>query len=245
VVAVLVNAGFLRESLEVRVSDAIVPAVLLGAWVTGRCRGEAWRHHFAQRVAQVAAVAGILVSAGAAAQVAGFMGQYEDSGISDGVAGVRAHAAEVSQSLHRTHRQDVPSRPSLALRPFFDFIDRCTSRADRLIVTGEFPDILVLAGRKFAGDGVVFGSWYASVRHQDRTVARLRADPALFVLHTGDSDTFRERYPQVEAYIAPNYRPMAEVPVDEGGTIQILVLRSRPAVGVDMPTTWPCFVKSG
>ena len=37
VIAVLVNASFLRESLDVRVSDAVVPAALLGAWLLGLC----------------------------------------------------------------------------------------------------------------------------------------------------------------------------------------------------------------
>ena len=49
-----------------------------------------------------------------------------------------------------------------ALATFFEYLDRCTSEADRLIVTGEAPEILVAAGRPFAGDGVVFGAWYSS-----------------------------------------------------------------------------------
>jgi hypothetical protein len=265
VVAILVNASFLRESLAVRVSDAIVPAALLGAWLLGLCWVGTWRNpstslraspstslraspstplrasRLGQRAVQLATVAALVATGIAAARVAGLAGQYEDSGIPQGLAGIRAHAAEVSQLLRSPHRQDVPSRYSLALRPFFDYIDRCTSSSDRLIVTGEFPDVLVLAGRRFAGDGIVFGSWYSSITHQDRTIARLQADPALFVLHMGDYDSFRTKYGQVDAYVTSNYRPMAEVPVDEGGTIQILVEKSREATGVDKPTGWPCF----
>ena len=249
VVAILVNASFLRESLAVRVSDAIVPAALLGAWVLGLCWVGTWRNpstplrasRLGQRAVQLATVVALVVTGVAAARVAGFAGQYEDSGIPQGLAGIRGHAAEVSQLLRSPHRQDVPSRYSLALRPFFDYIDRCTSSSDRLIVTGEFPDVLVLAGRRFAGDGIVFGSWYSSITHQDRTIARLQADPALFVLHMGDYDSFRTKYGQVDAYVTSNYRPMAEVPVDEGGTIQILVEQSRESTGVDGPTGWPCF----
>jgi hypothetical protein len=241
VCAVLVNASFLRESLEVRVSDAIVPAALLAAWALGLCWTTPWRHRAAQRAVQIASVALVLVSGVAAARLAGFAGQFEDSGMSEGVAGLGAHAVEVSQRLRSPHRDDVPSRYSLALRPFFDYVDRCTSPSDRLIVTGEFPDVLVLAGRRFAGDGIVFGSWYSSVTHQDRTIARLRADPALFVLHMGDAEAFRQKYEQVEAYLQGAYQPMAEVPVDEGGTIQILVETARQPGGADAATGWPCF----
>jgi hypothetical protein len=249
VVAILVNASFLRESLAVRVSDAIVPAALLGAWLLGLCWVGTWRNpstslgagRRAQRAVQLATSVALVATGVASARVARLAGQYEDSGIPQGPAGIRAHAAEVSQLLRSPHRQDVPSRYSLALRPFFDYIDRCTSSSDRLIVTGEFPDVLVLAGRRFAGDGIVFGSWYSSITHQDRTIARLRADPALFVLHMGDYDSFRTKYGQVDAYVTSNYRPMAEVPVDEGGTIHILVEKSRRASGSDAPTGWPCF----
>lgn len=241
VIAVLVNASFLRESLDVRVSDAVVPAALLGAWALGLCWGVPWQRHMVQQAVRLATIVIVLVSAVAAARVAGFSGQYEDSGVAGGGRGIREHAAEVSELLRSQHRQDVPSRYSLALRPFFDYIDRCTTPSDRLIVTGEFPDVLVLAGRRFAGDGIVFGSWYSSVTHQDRTIVRLRADPALFVLHMGDYEAFRIKYPLVAAYLADGYRSMADVPVEEGGTIQILVEQSRKATRVDAATGWPCF----
>jgi len=241
VIAVLVNGSFLRESLDVRVSDAVVPAALLGAWLLGLCWVPAWPQRVGQRAVQLATIVILLISAVAAARVAGFAGQYDDSGAAGGVGGIREHAAEVSQLLRSQHRQDVPSRYSLALRPFFDYVDRCTAPSDRLIVTGEFPDVLVLAGRRFAGDGIVFGSWYSSVTHQDRTIVRLRADPALFVLHMGDDEAFRMKYPIVAAYLDGGYRPMADIPVDDGGTIQILVEQSRKAAGVDASTGWPCF----
>ena len=241
VCAVLVNASFLRESLDVRVSDAIVPAALLGAWALGLCWTVAWRNRAAQKAVQVASVLLLVMAAVASAQVAGVTEQLEDSGLDGGLAGIRSHAAEVAQRLHSQHRDDVPSRYSLALGPFFAYVDRCTSPADRLIVTGEFPDVLVLAGRRFAGDGIVFGSWYSSATHQDRTIVRLRDDPALFVLHMGDLASFQQKYDQVDAYVRAAYRPMAEVPVDEGGTIQILVDRARQQSGTDAATGWPCF----
>jgi hypothetical protein len=242
VVAVLVNASFLRQSLDVRVSDAVVPAALLGAWALGLCWMPTWRNRPSQGVMQFATVAIVLIAGTAAARVAGLAGQYDESGLPQGLRGVRAHAGEVVQMLRAPHRQDIPSRYSLALRPFFEYIDRCSSTSDRLIVTGEFPDVLVLARRKFAGDGIVFGSWYSSVTHQDRTIARLRADPALFVLHMGDAEGFRMKYGQVADYVDQEYREMAEVPVEEGGVIEILVHTSRAPNGTDGATGWTCFL---
>jgi hypothetical protein len=99
----------------------------------------------------------------------------------------------------------------------------------------------VLAGRRFAGDGVVFGAWYSSSAHQDRTLERLRVEPPLFALHMGDYATFRERFELIDRYLNLEYEPMADIPVVGAGTIRILALRARPTAGVDPETGWPCF----
>jgi hypothetical protein len=177
----------------------------------------------------------------AISQISGLPEQYDNSGIGRGVDGVTARAIEVSELLRSPHRRDTPSRYSAALMPFFGYLDRCTSRSDRLIVTGEFPDVLVLAGRRFAGDGVVFGSWYSSATHQDGTIARLQARPALFVLHMGDYATFRNRFGLVDTYLDGEYEPMAEIPVEDGGSIRILAHRGRLPGGIDRASGWPCF----
>jgi hypothetical protein len=241
VVSVLVNASFIRQALQVRLPDAIVPAALLAAWALGVCWTGRWRRSGHQWIVRFATIACIVVSGMAVSQISRLPDQYDDSGIGRGMAGVRVRAAEVSALLRASHRQDNPSRYSAALAPFFTYLDRCSSRSDRLIVTGEFPDILVLAGRRFAGDGVVFGAWYSSSVHQDRTLERLRKDPALFALHMGDYATFRERFGLIDRYLNLEYEPMADIPVVEGGVIRILVLRSRPTASGDAATGWPCF----
>ena len=244
VVSALVNAGFIRQALQVRLPDAIVPAALLGAWGLGACWAGRWRRRGYQWVVRSASIACIIVSGMAVSQISRVPEQYDNSAVGRGVAGVRVRAAELSAWLRGSHRQDNSSRYAAALLPFFTYLDRCTSRSDRLIVTGEFPDILVLAGRRFAGDGVVFGAWYSSSTRQDRTLERLRADPALFALHMGDYTTFRERFSLIDRYLNLEYAPMAEIPVVEGGVIRILTLQSRPTAGVDAATGWPCFSRT-
>jgi hypothetical protein len=112
------------------------------------------------------------------------------------------------------------------------------------MVTGEFPELLVLANRAFAGDGVVLGSWYSSSIHQDRTVALLRAKPPLFVLHAGDYAGFRDRFPLVDAYIAAAYRTMAQIPVKDADPIRIMAPSDRQPVTTDPETGWPCYKRT-
>ena len=242
VMATLVNVGFLRDLLRTRFSDAIVPPAFLGAWALGLCWTARWRWRALQAVVRVATVAVLAVTVAAVSQISELPERLANTGIGDGLDGVRMRATEVSELLSRPHRQDVApsSRVSAALIPFFDYLDRCTSQSDRLIVTGEFPDVLVQAGRGFAGDGVVFGAWYSSATRQDRTLERLGARPALFTLRM-DAAAFRSRFPLINDYVTEEYQPMADVRVDGAETIPILVYRNRTPVRVDSGTGWPCF----
>lgn len=243
VLAVLVNAGFLRDILRTRFSDAIVPAALLGGWLLGLCWTGRWRRRVVQVALQAASIVVLGVTVAAVGHVADLPERFARTGIDDGLDGIGARAQEVSQLLDGPHRQAAapPSRYSGALIPFFDYLDRCTDRSARLIVTGEFPDILVLAGRRFAGDGVVFGAWYSSIVHQDRTIERLRVQRALFALHMDDYSGFQRRFPSVDAYLRAEYKPMAEIPVQGAGNIQVLVHKMTPAGRPDPETGWPCF----
>lgn len=241
VISILVNASFMRQALEVRIPDAVVPAALLAAYVLGACWTYRWRRRGLQWAVRFLTIAGVALSAFAVNQISVLADQYDNANIARGLSGVRSRTTEVIDLLRRSHRADTPSRYSAALAPFFEYLDRCSSRSDRLIVTGEFPDVLVLAGRKFAGDGVVFGAWYSSFVHQDRTLAQIEKDPPLFVLHMGDYATFQERFGLIDQYLNREYIDMAEVVVPEAGTIRILELQSRVALGTDAATAWPCF----
>ncbi len=241
VISILVNASFMRQALEVRIPDAVVPAALLAAYVLGACWTGRWRRRGLQWAVRFLTIAAVAISAFAVNQIAVLADQYDNANIARGLSGVRSRTTEVIDLLRSSHRADTPSRYSAGLAPFFEYLDRCSSRSDRLIVTGEFPDVLVLAGRKFAGDGVVFGAWYSSFVHQDRTLALIQENPPLFVLHMGDYATFQERFSLIDQYLNREYVEMAEVAVPEAGTIRILQLKSRTAVGTDATTGWHCF----
>jgi hypothetical protein len=241
--SLFVNAGFLRDILRTRFSDAIVPPALLGAWLLGLCWVWRWDRRPWQRAMQAASVVVLIITVVAVTTIAETGERLALTGIDDGVQGLRSRAAAVSQLLAGPHRQALApsSRRAEALMPFFAYLDRCTSPDDRLIVTGESPDVVVLSGRRFASDGAVFGAWYSSAIHQDRTLNRLKERPALVVLLM-DAPAFRARFPPIDAYIRDAYETMAEVPVEGAETIPILVLRSRVAAGYDRETGWPCFV---
>ena len=107
-------------------------------------------------------------------------------------------------------------------------------------MTGDYADVLVLAKRGFASDGVTFGVWYSSVAHQMSTIEEMRLRPALLTVLV-DAKPFETRYRYVADYIAQEYKPIADIAVEETSGVRILVDRSRVAKGVDRETGWPCF----
>ena len=85
--------------------------------------------------------------------------------------------------------------------PFFSYLDRCTSPADQLVVTGDYADVLVLANRGFASDGVTFGVWVLVGGTPGEHHCRHAIRPALFTVLV-DEEPFETRYKQVADYIA-------------------------------------------
>jgi hypothetical protein len=243
VLAILVNAGFLRDILRTRLPDAVVPVALLAAWALGLCWTEQWRRRSVQTLVQVGTVAIMTVSVAAISDVAELPERIAITGVGEGLGAVRTRAVEVSRLLALPHRQDAapPSRASAALMPFFEYLDRCTSSSDRIIVTGEFPDVVVLAGRGFASDGVVFGAWYSSRTRQDRSIERLRMRSAPLAIHIDDTPEFRLQFDLVHAYLEREYELMTTIQTDGAGVVPILVQRSRVPVRTDPNTGWPCF----
>ena len=241
ILGTLVNATFMRETLRARVPDAIVPAALLGAWALSLCWTAQWPRRILQSVVRGVTLAVLLVTSVAIADMSELPEQLSKAGIEDGVAGIRSSARVATELLGRTHRQSPPSRYALALMPFYDYLDRCTSSSDRLVVTGYFPDVLVAAGRRFAGEGINFGDWSSSQASQERAIERLRSRPALFALHVSADVEFPVEFALIDAYLRQEYGPMAEIPAEGAGSIFIFVLKSRPAAQLDSATGWPCF----
>ena len=241
--ALMVDGSFLRETLQVRLPDAIVPSAVLAAWLLGLCWVDRWRVRSLQLAVQLTTVIVMAVSVAAISRITDLPGQYDNTDLGRGFGRASEHAREVAGLLGSRHRDNLspPSRVSRALMPFISYLDRCSSASDRLIVTGEFPEILVISGRGFAGDGVVFGSWYASETHQGRTVQQLKTRPPLFVLHAGDYGGFRGRFGLVDDFVNGAYEMFTEVPVEGTSSVRILVHRNRPLVRTDSATGWRCY----
>jgi hypothetical protein len=240
--AIVVNVGFLRDPLPVRIADAVVPAALLGAWLAGRALrlSGTWC-----RLGALAVL--VLVTVGAATSVfaVGDVGQnWNRSELNLGVGGIPGAFKRRTEELHaRFSPRHVPSGRIGALLPFFEYVERCTTIRHRLFVTGYAPEVFTYARRLFAGGhGQFIQGYHVSSVSQRRIVERMTEQYVLFALVLTDEEAgWRQGLPDVDRYLHEQFAPMADIPVDEERTIQILVNRGAPPEGRDEMTGWPCY----
>jgi hypothetical protein len=245
VMAVLVNVGFIRGSLYVWLHDAVVPAALLGAWLLS----VAVPSGASRRVVRVAwnTALGLVVwlTLVATAQVGSLKDRFERTDIQLGVDGVKERVRVLTAALGRSHRESgyAPSSVSAGLLPFFAYLDRCTVSQDRLIVTGLYPDVFVMAERGFAGGQLAFmDPFYTSSIEQERTLGRMRRESVPFVLvFLGDEEGFRRGFPLVSGYIDQRYVALVDLPIARTRGVRVLVEKARQALRRDDQTHWPCF----
>jgi len=241
--ALVVNVGFLRDPLPVRVADIVVPA-LCGAWLAGRALqiAAAWPRRIA-----LSLVATVTVFAANSVLTIGHVAENlnrTDIGRGFGYAPtlLQQRTAGLQDRFALRH---VPSGRVPALIPFFEYLDRCTTIEHRLFVAGYAPEIFTYAHRLFAGGhGQFLHGYPLSEASQRQIIDRLERQFVLFALILSDEEPgWRAESPPVDAYIRANFSPMAEIMLDKDRTVRILVRNGSDAIrtGTDKETAWPCF----
>jgi hypothetical protein len=247
VIALALDASFLRSPLETRLADAIVPACLLGAWLLGL----AWTMTGGRAIVIPVRLAASLVLAVTTVviwRVGDVHDKLDEVGVfEDDLEHLQEHTAFVVQELTRPEMDErkLPSRVSAGLVPFMHYVNRCTTASDRLLVSGPYPDVFVLARRGFAGGHIAFREgFYQSDADQDLTLERMkRQSVPLVVLPLDDQDAFERSFPKIQAHLTAAYDVMTEIAVDGLKGVRILVERARARTGTDSDTGWPCFVQ--
>jgi hypothetical protein len=236
-VAVAVNFGLIRDVLRARIPDAIVPAVVLGAWLVHRA-GATGRRVILIPVTVVAIAVGLaLADAANIGEVVDRAGLDAEIWSEPGLLGQRF--VERSTQLHDRFGSS-PSRAAAALRPFLDYLDRCTTPSHRLFLGGLIPEVAYLARRPFAGGGYEHYN-FSSERNQRRVIERLRGQLVPFALipRGGDSEL---DLPLVAGYLQQRYVPLADFAVDASEHVEILIGRDLSAASRDSTTGWPCLI---
>lgn len=238
VLGVAENFGLMRDLLKARVPDAIVPAVVAGAWLVWRGWAEGAAYVVVPTAVAVVA-AGFLV-----ADLGSFTDNLQRAGLSlDAIlhpSRVLDQFSERSTMLRDRFAADPPSRVVMPLVPFFEYLDRCIPQQDRIFLAGMIPEVAYYARRPFAGGGYEHYN-YSSDVNQKRVLNRLRREVTPFALIPSESEQeFDRDLPIVASYFRGRYVPLADVPVYEDRSVRILIDRTLPWTSRDRTTGWPC-----
>jgi hypothetical protein len=241
-VAVGVNFGLIRDVLRTRIPDAIVPAVVLGAWLAHR----AWLGR--RRYVWIPSTL-VFLGAGCALADAANIGEILNRAGLDGETLLQPRSlperfAERSAQLHDRFGSGSPSRAAYVLRPFFRYLDRCTTEEHRLFLGGLIPEVAYLAGRPFAGGGYEHYN-FSSPANQQRVVERLRGQLVPFALIPSGGDTELVDLPIVAGYLREHYALLDDLSIDGNERIDILIDNDLPSMSRDAETGWPCFTAGG
>jgi hypothetical protein len=239
IVALMVNFGFIREPLGTRLPDAIVPLVVIGAWLVARAWAPEARRAITVPLALVAmvAVGFSIVRAGNTVE------ELDRAALLAPWRTIPGRFAErAAQYRNRFDDYLVPNGEISQLVPFLTYVDRCTTRAHRLLNVGFAVEIPYFAQRAFAGGISYFGGYPAIPELDQRVLTRMRSEVVPFVLISSEfAAEFAVRFPLTERFVRVRYMPLLDVKVRDDLTMHILVDPTLPSRGRDQETGYPCF----
>jgi len=238
-VALLVNAAFLRDPLNTRLPDAVVPDVILGAWLMS----QAW-HTVRARVPLIAcATAGVLAMGASTLAVGHTAEEIDRAGLMTGYRQVPARFRERrAQLLDRFSESQIPNDTIETLVPFFRYLARCTAPDDRILNLGNMAEVPVFARRGFAGGLSYFGPYPSSDARERLILDRLaRQTVPVAILASDFTQEFELRFPHVAAHVRARYRPLADIEIREDLHMLVLGDGSLSAPTRDAETGFPCF----
>jgi hypothetical protein len=205
VMQLAMNLTMLRDPIETRIRDVLVPVALLTAWLAGLGWSTVGR--------RVAVAVVLVIIVGGTAAVGDAATQLERTNVANGIDGV-------SQRLRNIRRAWSPpdertGRLSPPYRTLVTSLARCTPPDSRLLTLTFAPEIFFYTNRGFAGGHVSFSpGYYTSDRDATVLLQRVSAEDVPFVIL--DSQTEGEMlagYPRIGSYVRANYHEAWRVPL--------------------------------
>ena len=256
VLMAVLDAGFLRSSLEGRLADTSVPLAILVAWllvaVPALVVRPAWWRPAARRfrwaIAGVAAATWVFALLMLTAIVTDDIRQrldkaYMTSSVDETLDRAETIAGRLREDWDLSRWMARPDRPELVTLSVY--LNACTAPADRVLVSLYLPQVLALARRGFAGGHAdLRPGFFEDEEAQRLTVERLqRQSVPVMLLASGAAslEKFRESYPTLAAYLDRHYRPAATHVFDDRFGLTLFAKRDLTPTSAWQPLGWPCF----
>jgi hypothetical protein len=254
VLAVVLNAGFLRHPIEARLADTFVPHAILIAWLAmalGRLllRRGMLRPRLAvpSRAIVVkvlaAAVAVPLLAVIVLTSMRDWHRRLDKAAMVEGWDHAIERVGHIRTSLGETWPLERWAKPEGTMALAFYFT-ACTKPTDRVFMEHYLPQVLALSRRGFAGGHAdLRPGFFTSEDMQRLTVERLRRQsvPVALLGPGEDLGGFRSSFPIIVAYLDQYYMSAGERTIDGRDPVQLFVRRDGVPTGRYEPLDWPCF----
>ena len=215
------NLTMLRDPIETRIRDVLVPVSLLIAWLSGRywqatLAGQGSRataSMWSTVIRRVAVAVVLLLIVGGTAAVGDASTQIERTNVANGIDGINLRLRTIRRALSPPDQRTGPLAP--AYRTLVTSLARCTPPGSRLLTLTFAPEIFFYTHRGFAGGHVSFSpGYYTSDRDATVLLQRVSSEDVPFVIL--DSQTEGEMlgdYPRIGSYVRSNYHEAWRVPL--------------------------------
>lgn len=258
ILAIMLDAYFLRSPLEARLADPSVPLAILLSWlvvavprlvVTRSLAPAAQARPWLVRalaMSGAAVIAFILL----ATLSRDFYDRLDRSSMAERLGKPPERALQIARQLRQEWDlrtwEDRADRPELITLSMY--VNACTAPTDRVLVQGYLPQVLALAQRAFAGGHADLRPGFFDTEAAQRlTLDRLRRQSVpIMLLDTGQSlENFRSSFPLVTAYIDDRYRLAGTHEFDGRFDISLFVRKDLTPEGTWGPLGWPCYGTGG
>jgi hypothetical protein len=241
VLAIVTNAGLIRDRLDVRLPDAIVAPALLMVWLVY----QAWRMppRAVGLAARVVATIALLMTMRYAAVMGSVEEQLDRANVLAGLDRVPERLVSLVRDMDRPWAgRLVPSAVAGEMRPFFDYVPRCVPPDQRLLVAAWLPEVAVLSQRAFAGGQIWFMPG-ALKTPADHALVMRRLEHQVIpvaVFRRPAYDDIALEFPELDTYIKEHFTEVAQWSLGGGDEVHLL-MAAKQATGMDTKTGWPCF----
>jgi hypothetical protein len=247
VLSVLFNIFLIRNNLDSRLADVIVPGAVLWAWLLGG----PWTALFERplhrgAVARTAGWAVVMLSIWMAVDVyAGAVNQLAATEMFS----TPLHAARKLKGaivdLRRNPLEQYAPQGSTGLRALTRYVNRCTNPTDRLLVFGYHPEVFFYADRRIGGGNAAYHANLGSApRQQEFVVSRLkRENVPIVILPAYAVAELQAVYPTLNRYIDSRYMLAKESAFGEDRPFRVLVDSHASPSHTDAELGLPCFSK--
>ncbi|HET9271346.1 MAG TPA: hypothetical protein VFO31_24385 [Vicinamibacterales bacterium] len=254
VLALVLDAFFLRSPLAARLADPSVPLAILVSWLAVALpqvvRPSEWRWR-AGALAWACGGAALVAAAPIAFTLAASMShdvyrRLDRAGLTERMGKSFERASGVARQLRAdwqletwAAREDRPELVGLSL-----YVNACTKPTDRVLVQAYMPQVLAMARRAFAGGHAdLRPGFFGTEEAQRLTVARLERQSVPIILFEADREfeNFRKSFPLVMAYVDAHYHAAGAHVFDGRFGTTLYVRNGVTPTGTWAPLGWPCY----